>query len=570
MKRIIYLFLLLSTVGRSQSVDKPLAIKIAQNFYDNLLPDTLKQSRLNNVSSLIINGSPMIKVKETFSRNFKNHSSLYIHNMEGGGFVITSANKSTGPVIAYSLNGVININNLPPAFEDLLAERDTIIDFYYNSKETKSSNVDKWNVVESYKPNQLKSLKIDVIHVAPLISTKWDQGAAKNSGGSECGYNYKVPSINTSCVCGKCFVGCVSTAVGQIMNYWGYSTGNDATFKWWDMPLDLDINSPNYITERDAVSHLLERIANKVGMDYCSDGCTSGATMNNPISKYDAKGAFEYYDYDGISTHNYSLNNYNQWVNRLEDELDAGRPILYGVKGHCLVCDGYENEHTFHFNFGWGGSCDDVWYDFEDLGSVPYNSDFGETFYHVCLTGISPNIIDNINFGNESYGDGSDNTYQCKNDIIVAGNNITVVANSGSKLNIVAGNSITLKPGFHAKPGSTFDANIFISNACHNGLKSAVVSTNDSLMTYNQIQKEVSDFNVYPSPFRNSFYIATPNTSNSSITVTIFNMNSVKVYNNCFSYNPLLEISFKDKPAGEYFITIEQNGRISHKKIIKQ
>ena len=61
----------------------------------------------------------------------------------------------------------------------------------------------------------------------------------------------------------------------------------------------------------------------------------------------------------GYYRSSYSLNN---WISLLKNELDAGRPILYAGSGteggHAFVCDGYDNNSYFHFNWGWNGKSD--------------------------------------------------------------------------------------------------------------------------------------------------------------------------------------------------------------------
>jgi hypothetical protein len=51
-----------------------------------------------------------------------------------------------------------------------------------------------------------------------------------------------------------------------------------------------------------------------------------------------------------------------QWKTLLKGELDASRPIQYAGTGsgggHSFVCDGYDNNDFFHFNWGWSGSSD--------------------------------------------------------------------------------------------------------------------------------------------------------------------------------------------------------------------
>lgn len=65
-------------------------------------------------------------------------------------------------------------------------------------------------------------------------------------------------------------------------------------------------------------------------------------------NKHDVIGAYKEYYSD------------MEWKNMLKSELDAARPILYSGwdvngAGHCFVCDGYDENDYFHFNWGWGG-----------------------------------------------------------------------------------------------------------------------------------------------------------------------------------------------------------------------
>ena len=52
-----------------------------------------------------------------------------------------------------------------------------------------------------------------------------------------------------------------------------------------------------------------------------------------------------------------------QWEQLIYDEVAAGRPVPYagfnnGSSGHSFICDGYDGNGLFHFNWGWGGSGD--------------------------------------------------------------------------------------------------------------------------------------------------------------------------------------------------------------------
>ena len=57
--------------------------------------------------------------------------------------------------------------------------------------------------------------------------------------------------------------------------------------------------------------------------------------------------------------------------------MDLGRPLFYsgsdtyGAGGHAFVCDGYDNNDFFHFNWGWGGR-DDAWCAIGALNTTKY------------------------------------------------------------------------------------------------------------------------------------------------------------------------------------------------------
>ena len=57
--------------------------------------------------------------------------------------------------------------------------------------------------------------------------------------------------------------------------------------------------------------------------------------------------------------------------------MDLGRPLFYsgsdtyGAGGHAFICDGYDNNDFFHFNWGWGGR-DDAWCAIGALNTTKY------------------------------------------------------------------------------------------------------------------------------------------------------------------------------------------------------
>jgi hypothetical protein len=99
-------------------------------------------------------------------------------------------------------------------------------------------------------------------------------------------------------------------------------------------------------------SDLLKEISNdKFGIG----SSTSGEAIANAARTY-----FRY----SPTTQNIEKNKYTdeEWVTIIKSELKKHQPMVYwgidSAGGHAFVCDGYDSQDYFHFNWGWGGSCD--------------------------------------------------------------------------------------------------------------------------------------------------------------------------------------------------------------------
>ena len=70
-----------------------------------------------------------------------------------------------------------------------------------------------------------------------------------------------------------------------------------------------------------------------------------------------------YFDYDA-NLELKRLNYYSpsEWETIIYEELQNGRPVYHAGYsmggGHAFVCDGYDGNGMYHFNWGWGGSYD--------------------------------------------------------------------------------------------------------------------------------------------------------------------------------------------------------------------
>lgn len=42
-------------------------------------------------------------------------------------------------------------------------------------------------------------------------------------------------------------------------------------------------------------------------------------------------------------------------TNWIKEQLNAGKPVIVGIPGHCMVCTGYDAQGNFLFNDPWEG-----------------------------------------------------------------------------------------------------------------------------------------------------------------------------------------------------------------------
>lgn len=206
--------------------------------------------------------------------------------------------------------------------------------------------------------------------VAPLVTSKWDQTDPYN--------RLCVDKMQQDVP-----VGCVATAMAQIMYFWKYPvqgigshgytspTGHylyasfGTTTYPWDKMQDcygehaVDGSSQTETTPftdeaADAVSLLMYHCGVAVDMQYKLTGSGS----------YDSDAAaalIKYFGYDkGMKQAYRAVYTDDEWQQLLLEELSQGRPLFYSAhtrsnEGHSFICDGFDGNGYFHFNWGWSG-----------------------------------------------------------------------------------------------------------------------------------------------------------------------------------------------------------------------
>lgn len=204
-----------------------------------------------------------------------------------------------------------------------------------------------------------------------LLTCQWDQDYP---------YNMYCPQFFDT---GEtCVTGCVATAMAQIMYYHrvrsvrsvqadipGYTCATDwenygkmtvqgipknSPIDWNDMTDTYDNASTD--AAKRAVANLMKYCGVSVEMNYSPSA--SGA-----VSQDVATALKNYFGYDA-GTHYEWRSSYSDdaWDELIYNELANGRPVLYNGQGseggHAFVCDGYDGDGYYHFNWGWGGYCD--------------------------------------------------------------------------------------------------------------------------------------------------------------------------------------------------------------------
>ena len=314
----------------------------------------------------------------------------YLYENENGeGWVIIAANDAVTPVLAYSETGHFRTDNMPSNIRHWMGKYDQFIkrietDGVEAAEETKA----EWKALR----RGVRKAQAAVV-IGPLIQTTWDQDAP---------YNNLCPGTGTN----KAYTGCVATAMAQVMNYWQwpkkgigshsyrprnpndedhYSTrytstlsadfGN-TTYDWENM---LDSYSGSATSaQKTAVATLMYHCGVATEMMYGNDADGGSGTYTGNYGSWEesdnAQNAlWKYFGYkkstcymrDGFE---YGGHTYyeswttSNWTAMLKAELNEQRPILYGGAsdggGHSFICDGYDSNNKFHFNWGWSGDND--------------------------------------------------------------------------------------------------------------------------------------------------------------------------------------------------------------------
>ena len=322
------------------------------------------------------------------------YETLYLFAIDGGGFVIVSADNHIQPILGYSLQSNLNVDNLPTNLAAWLdsydkqiraAMEDVSLPIHAGWQQQASPK----SGVEGY----------DSI-VGPLLTTTWDQSPY---------YNSLCPLDGGQ----RTLTGCIATAMAQVMKYWNwpatgvgqhsYATSSYGTlsadfgttiYDWDNMPTALSSSSTS--AQVTAVATLMYHcgVAVEMGYGIYASGISNNIMYNHGLNFPCPENALRtYFKYSaaltGVRRADFTG---EDWAALMKNEIDHRRPVLYAgigrTEGHEFVCDGYDTNGYFHFNWGWSGVADG-YFTFSRLN--PGGVDFSST--QNAIIGIEPDTL---------------------------------------------------------------------------------------------------------------------------------------------------------------------------------
>ena len=322
-------------------------------------------------------GMPELGEQRMYGTGDSDARGYYVFNAEKGGFVIVAGDdRVPTAVLGYSEEGKFNYSELPPHVKAWMDGYTAEIKALESMPEVSIS----------------KKTIMYASSVSPLLKKiEWDQFWP---------YFNECPMIGDE----HTVTGCVATAMAQIMRYheWPEKGKGSVTYTWNGQELSADFsqstynwksmtsqyNSKSKLAAQNAVALLMRDCGYSVRMDYglgC-ETCEGSFALTS-----DAKDAFiDYFSYDPntIEVVYRSDKTDEEWTLLLKNEIDNKRPILYrgrGTGGHAFVCDGYNKDGFFHFNFGWSGWCNN-YFAFTNINPDEYH--FNNDQY--IVRGIKP------------------------------------------------------------------------------------------------------------------------------------------------------------------------------------
>lgn len=315
----------------------------------------------------------------------------YVFNHgDAQGFIIVSSDDLLPEIVGYTDSGEFDGGNMPEGLVAFMDAYKATAAAILAGDQDATDNMKELTAMRSARKTNA---------VSPLLgSITWNQTSP---------YNNLCPLYNGT---DRAVTGCVATAMAQVMEYYKYPATLQATipsytYKYngntitteaiakgeaydWDNMLPRYLNGAYTEAQANAVAKLMYHCGAAVKMQY---GPSSGAHLEPEVLA-----TYFGYDADLMQLVYRKAVTLDKWTELLDNELEAGRPILYAGSsssgGHQFVCDGRDENGLYHINWGWSGS-DNGYFDINIL-NPGYDASFpaqdGYTWDADIIIGIAP------------------------------------------------------------------------------------------------------------------------------------------------------------------------------------
>ena len=359
--------------------------------------------------------------------------------------------------------------------------------------------------------NQLQSISAspkdstpDKPAIAPLCEAMWNQDDP---------YNRLTPIIKReTCPHGVCGYRHVYPHVSPPLA--GTRIGLLRRRRFQQSPIRLGTDEPLH-TERESeetacteVAELMYHCGVAVKMKY-------GAAESGAFSTNVAPALNDYFGYNGVLYAEKDQYGIKTWEDLIYNELSENRPLYYAGGVHAFVCDGYDGNGYFDFNFGWGGRANGYFRlyairlsdvgigggegDYSSGQCIVYGIERPDANRHVPLSIIGYGNLFLTDFQNGSFGYDAD------------------VINAGEE-------TISIETGIEIKPSNGGGSQFHFTNT-----ESFQAQYNDrhffNITLDNLPELPIGEYNLYP------IYRIPGKNSNKSSSVSLTSRNTIPVAN---------------------------------------
>ena len=357
---VFFLLFVCSSVAFAAPITPTMAEKVGSNFLkaqDGIQGSAFEKRDVQGYEN------HAIKTVGEIKSDGKRDILAYVFSLEPKGFVVVSPDTDITPIIAYSFEGNFDWENSPNnILLDMLKQdmQNRLGALSAVSQDLKDKNYELWENYFSEDSGLLNQMAdgAEGAISGPLLSTNYTQSSPYNN------YCPTDPSTGSTSI-----VGCVATAMAQVVNYHACTTS--VTFTSADnyttdtrginvTASSANISSITYPASSDTAAKISFACGVSVEMDYTSS--LSLAVTQHAAAALTTKFGFTSASPYAPSTY-YSIPVLATFYTKLQTNMENGKPAILAIQksdgsgGHAIVCDGYDSATgKFHLNFGWGST----------------------------------------------------------------------------------------------------------------------------------------------------------------------------------------------------------------------